>query len=224
MLKEAIALLETKPGWPAAKVAVYDDQKALKENQAEEEKQPLTEARLGYVIRALDIVGKYYTELIDDLPTQKAVAVLLFDAQINSWVKFSGLPPDMVPPKHPIEGKQHEWTNFADRITDRAQHWMMEGLRRIKPKATDASTHSVSGTRKPRTIREPKSELLSNPEVTTLSRLRSAEALGISARQLDRWVKDGKLTPIGAGVRKRFRVMDLKRLLMQRNSDKQDIK
>jgi predicted site-specific integrase-resolvase len=64
---------------------------------------------------------------------------------------------------------------------------------------------------------------LINPDAT-LSRLRAAEALGIAHRTVDRWVADKKLVPIGAGLRKRFKVEDLQRLLNQKLSDKSDNK
>jgi Asp-tRNA(Asn)/Glu-tRNA(Gln) amidotransferase C subunit len=76
---------------------------------------------------------------------------------------------------------------------------------------------------KPRTHLEPRPDLLVNPDAT-LSRLRAAEALGIAPRTLDRWVKDKKLTPFGAGLRKRFKAKDLQRAIDQKLSDKRDKK
>jgi hypothetical protein len=74
---------------------------------------------------------------------------------------------------------------------------------------------------KARQVRDPKPELLANLD-TTLSRLRSAEALGISRRTLDRWVLNHKLKPVGLGHRKRFRTKDLRKLLDQKLLDKRD--
>jgi hypothetical protein len=71
--------------------------------------------------------------------------------------------------------------------------------------------------------REPRPELLANPEAT-LSRLKASEALGITPRTLDRWIKDGKLTTTGLGAQKRLRTKDLKRLLDQKLLDSRDTK
>jgi transposase InsO family protein len=71
----------------------------------------------------------------------------------------------------------------------------------------------------PRRLLEPRPDLLTNPDAT-LSRFRAADALGITPRTLDRWVTDGKLTRVGAGLRKRFKVKELKRVLDQRLLDK----
>jgi len=64
---------------------------------------------------------------------------------------------------------------------------------------------------KTRHFREPNYELLRNPEAS-LNRKNAAEALGITERTLDRWTEDRKLTPIGLGERKRYKVKDLLRL------------
>jgi hypothetical protein len=74
-----------------------------------------------------------------------------------------------------------------------------------------------------RQLLEPRPDLLTNPDAT-LSRLRAAEALGITSRTLDRWITDKKLTPFGAGLRKRFKAKDLQRLLNQKLLDKRDNK
>ena len=93
------------------------------------------------------------------------------------------------------------------------------------PPASVAADNSQSQSKASpvKTAKEPQLDLLKN-EDATLNRQRAADALGVSTRTFDRWIGEGKLTPVGTGARKRFRVRDLKRILSQRNLDKRDIK
>jgi hypothetical protein len=102
-----------------------------------------------------------------------------------------------------------EWKQFEDEL-----------LKSAEPPPTQSPT---PGAKKPRQSLEPRPELLVIPDAS-LSRLRAAEALGITPRTLDRWVKDRKLTPFGAGIRNRFKAKDLQRILNQKSLDKRDRK
>jgi hypothetical protein len=62
---------------------------------------------------------------------------------------------------------------------------------------------------------EPKPELLANLDL--VGKQKAALSLGITTRTIDRWIKDGKLNPIGVGSRKKFRTKDLLKLLNQNN-------
>ncbi|HEV3330163.1 MAG TPA: helix-turn-helix domain-containing protein [Bryobacteraceae bacterium] len=115
-------------------------------------------------------------------------------------------------------------------LIGRSYHWKAEVMKREREaKAANQSPHPAiiaapspsPKAPKGRDIPDPKPELLRNPDAT-LSRLKAAEALGIATRTLDRWVADRKLTPIGFGARKRFKVKDLQRLLDQKLADKRD--
>lgn len=69
--------------------------------------------------------------------------------------------------------------------------------------------------RAPRTFREPRAELLKNPDAR-LNRKVSAEALGISERQFDRLVADKRIISVGSGRKKLFKTKDLSKLLNAR--------
>jgi len=75
----------------------------------------------------------------------------------------------------------------------------------------------ISRVRKAKRILEPNPQLLENNE--TLNRLQAAKALGVHTRTLDRWIKDGKLTPIGGAGHKRFRTKELRKFLNQKPQD-----
>lgn len=62
--------------------------------------------------------------------------------------------------------------------------------------------------KKQRKVLEPNHELLKNI-TSTLSRIKAAEALGMSPRNFDRLKKIRKITPSGPTDRKRYRVRDL---------------
>jgi len=61
--------------------------------------------------------------------------------------------------------------------------------------------------KKTRQFREPNPDLLTGLE--TVNKIRAANALGISTRQVDRYVKDKLLIPVGGFGRKRFKTKDL---------------
>lgn len=134
-VKDANALFELRPGWSIARVTIYEEGQKLKENVTEEEKVLFSEPRLQYVIRFLDVWGKSYVSLVSDRESQKAFEALMYDMSMTCWFQFSGLPPEMVPARHPIEDRRHPWTRFADRIIERANHWAVEGLRRLNAAA-----------------------------------------------------------------------------------------
>ncbi|HLN01085.1 MAG TPA: helix-turn-helix domain-containing protein [Bryobacteraceae bacterium] len=134
---------------------------------------------------------------------------------------------------HPAIGSLQEMARFEWKATQHMkgdpmwldhQTKMADALsRKIQlPTVPESGQRKSEGLQK-RALPEPKPELLGNPDAT-LSRLRAAEALGITPRTLDRWIADGKLTPVGIGARKRFKTKDLKRVLDQRTLDKRDTK
>jgi hypothetical protein len=114
-----------------------------------------------------------------------------------------------------------EWKQY-DRERLAVADLQADSAKRFPQKGRSAD---AADTPSPRTRRflEPRPELLVNPDVS-LSRLRAAEALGIAPRTLDRWVRGEKLAPFGAGLRKRFKVKDLQRILDLKSLDKRDKK
>jgi hypothetical protein len=110
-----------------------------------------------------------------------------------------------------------EWVGFQRSLADALSY-------DPPPPATDLPVLAANQSpQKTRHLKEPNAALLQDPDAS-LNRLKACEALGITSRTLDRWVADGKLTPIGLGARKRFRVKEVKRLLQQKLLDKRDTK
>jgi Helix-turn-helix domain len=130
--------------------------------------------------------------------------------------------------KHPIpEYVDREFMEGSWKKTKNSEEWreLQTKLKKVaevlQRSPTAAPTASRPDQDKARRSLEPKPDLLANLDIT-LSRLKAAEALGVSPRTLDRWVRDKLVTPVGAGLRKRFRPKELKRLLDQRTLDKRD--
>jgi hypothetical protein len=98
---------------------------------------------------------------------------------------------------------------------------LMESSQRKKGQFTiadiDQPVQPIGQKRKAKQIPEPNPQLLENNE--TLNRLQAAKALGVHTRTLDRWIKGGKLTPIGASGRKRIKTKELRKFLDQKPQD-----
>ena len=118
---------------------------------------------------------------------------------------------------------------LAAHLLGRLHYWKATVMKRARTFDAKESGADESGaaprfeTKKARQSLEPRPDLLKNQDLT-LSRLRTAEALGITPRTLDRRVADKKLTPFGVGLRKRFKVKDIQRMLDQKLLDKRDKK
>jgi hypothetical protein len=170
--------------------------------------------RMEYVLRGFDVRAQAHLKLVFTLEQQEAFSRLLQFLFVDmAWADLTGLPMFSTQTADPEMGPVHA----------RVREWIKRSFERLV--SLEKEKPKVRGTvpSKARTFREPKPELLGNLDAT-LSRLKSAEALGIAPRTIDRWVGEQKLTPVGIGLRKRFKTKDLKRLLDQRLLDNGDRK
>jgi len=224
---EAYALFEKHPELPDVLVEIHDGYRELEQNISAEAQKRLSEQRLEYSLQQLDIVGKAYLRLVTDFESARAYGAILNECLQGVWQFFAGFPLQSLFPTPlfstsppPPECLQR------DRMVKRTTFWEAEGYRRVASLHGQQSgeiSKDPSKAKTQRTIGEPRPDLLANLDVT-LSRMKAAEALGISPRTLDRWVTDNKLTATGLGHRKRFKAKDLKRLLDQRMLDNRDKK
>ena len=220
--EKAIALLKRNPNWPGVVVRVNEGELEIQNTMPQAAKERLSDARLEHFLKILDVHGEAYLVLVSDLESVEAIAVVMeWQARI-AWENISWLPFDM--PSDPF-GQPHPVHIQIDKVTKRARRWIVEAYRRLailiknNPPQLEASTPNVSRRKK----LEPKPEKLANLD-GTLNRVGAADALGITPRTLDRWVKDRKLAPVGHGHSKRLKARDLKKLLDQRILDKRDNK
>ncbi len=77
---------------------------------------------------------------------------------------------------------------------------------------------SENSRKRVRQYREPKPELLRNLE--TVNKAQAAAALGVSPRQVDRYVRDKALNPVGGFGRRRFKTKDLLSFITKKDRDK----
>jgi len=215
-------LFQTNPDYSSALVYIHDREEIIENEASEAARERLTDERLEYLTRRLDARGEGFLRLVKDLDSEKAFAAVMDNIMRALWWEFGGFPIEVVLVVPPFAQKQKPPTQLqAERFQRRALHWIMEGHRRIDAlRKQPIVQHGATVKRK---ALEPKPELLANLEIS-LSRLRAAEALGITPRTLDRWVKDNRLMPTGASGRKRFKAKDLKKFLDQKLSDNRDIK
>jgi hypothetical protein len=132
-LNDAFDLLMLNPDFPAAEVQIYDRERELERTTPGENIERLTEARMEYVLKLLDIHGEAYSRLVTDLNSHRALATILDVLNIRIWHHFSGLPIEMIPPPVIPPAKPHAFRSSFDRIGKRARHWLIEGLRRVPP-------------------------------------------------------------------------------------------
>jgi excisionase family DNA binding protein len=223
-LTKAYALFEKHPELPSVLVEIHDSRQELDRGMSDQAKERLSEARLEHCLKQLEIFGRAYLRLVADFEYAKAYNAILNKCLREVWEFFAGFPIETIfatplfssasPPAACLQ---------RDQMVERTIHWQTEGFRRVAELRKERPRQPPEPTPKTqRKIAEPRPDLLANLDIT-LSRLKAAEALGISPRTLDRWVADQRLTPIGTGHRKRFKAKDLKRLIEQRNLDNRDI-
>jgi hypothetical protein len=124
---KAFDLLRQKPNFPSLHIQVYDRGKALA--LPKEAHQALTEQRLEYVIERLDLCGESYVQLVSDLESQTAFAILMDEFFRVAWNLFCGRPADTPSPLVVPNDELPERTRQAARINERCTHWGMEAYR-----------------------------------------------------------------------------------------------
>jgi excisionase family DNA binding protein len=125
--------------------------------------------------------------------------------------------------KHPFPELLHHATidAFMGEVKDSVE-WrkLQEELRRVASKLQQDPSPSAMGTatnetglpvRKARHYGEPNPEILKGKD--TVNRKQAAEAMGVTERTIDRWIKDTQLTPTRIGARIRLKTKELLRLL-----------
>ena len=137
------------------------------------------------------------------------------DDRIEHWIKIKPTlvlarimerPETPEDPITPLRGGSHVW----------------KPTRKAEPEElADETTIQTVTPKKTRHFREPNTSLLRNHDAT-LNRKNAAEALGVSPRQLDRYVADKDLTPVGGFGRRRFKTQDLLTFIAKRKRDKRD--
>jgi hypothetical protein len=186
----------------------------------------IQEATFVYCAAAFEIQAHHHCFLVLD-----------FD-EIQRWYEpFLKTSADEI--RTDAEQRVAEWPNhngilFLHRLhgylIGRRSHWKAEALKRVREreeaqrKVARRQPQTVTATLtgkplpfKPSQTRDPNPDLLKTAE--TLNRKKAAIALGISERTLDRWIADGKVMPLGAGTRKRFKSKDLLKLLNKTKTD-----
>jgi len=205
---QATATLKKSPHFAAAQFRSMDEaDKLIATIKLPEPALPSPE-RLDYALKLLDIRAGAILALVSDLSTQEAFTILLAEFMRRAWEEYAGISGITPMPQNTT------WKALQGRV----RHWQKESYKQLIPPAQDnnpaAEAQSTVPIRK-RQIREPKPELLKNPDAT-LGRKKSAEALGISERTLDRWVGDDVLVPVYRGSQKRFKTQDLLRIQTQK--------
>jgi hypothetical protein len=227
-VRKAFAILEKSLDFPSTQVRIHEQEQAFEQSKAGVLTERLSAQRLEESLRLLDIHCESYLLLVVDLESEKAFATVVADYVLPQvWSYFGGgFPMEMIPPTPSFAAPGTIPLQLhRDKLRNRARHWVVEGYRRLAgiTKAKPVQQGVPPAASRHRTQLEPKPEKLSNID-STLSRIGAADALGITPRTLDRWVRDKKLTPVGFGHSKRFKARDLKKLLDQKILDKRDNK
>jgi hypothetical protein len=207
----AFKVLKSHPDFARAQVELMDGVGMVNEaTPADKLPRMPSPERLEYAIKILNAQAGAYLKLVSDMRFQEAFEVVLLGIYIpQAWDTYSGLARGIVA----LDGNK-EFKVLADQL----MYWRRESFRRIASDPIgEASGIVPTVPKKLRQSREPKPELLVNAE--TVNRKLAAEALGMSERTFDRHVADGKLTPFGAGSRKRFNSKELLRFLRKKSDE-----
>ena len=122
---------------------------------------------------------------------------MIDDLARRAFVLFSGLPVDSVPPTLPFaKGPAPALFVYRDKLRKRMQHWIIEGHRRLASRREMQPNEAAIEGKSHRKTAEPRPDLLPNNLEVSVNRIKSAQILGITTRTLDRWVADGRLTPL----------------------------
>jgi hypothetical protein len=129
-VKDAFALFKRHPKFPGVFVQIGDKGSELERVTPLAEMERLSEPRLEYFLKYLDIQGAGYLQLVDDLKLQEALEAIMDDFVRIAWFQVSGMPLDAVPFPLPF-ATPHPVQVHLKRLMQRAIHWRMEGYRRL---------------------------------------------------------------------------------------------
>jgi hypothetical protein len=162
--------------------------------------------RMEYALRGFDVRAEAHLKLIFNLEQQEAFSTLLQFLFVDmAWADYTSLPMFAIQAADPQMGPVHT----------RVREWIKRSFERLVSLGKDKPKERAGIPSKARTFREPKPDLLKNPDAT-LKRRSAAEAIGVSERTLDRMVEDETLTPVYRGSQKRFKTKDLRNVLQQK--------
>jgi hypothetical protein len=125
--RNAIELLKALPDFPSVQIETHDEvQKLIDDDPSIKTFAPRSEELLNHLIEIFDIRAEALLRLVTDMQTHEAFVDALTEAADWIWAQWSGgWPLSMMPPvNHPMRTQ-------IDRLRPRAQHWSMEGYRKL---------------------------------------------------------------------------------------------
>jgi len=204
--QKVLALFEVQAGYPGVQTEIHDGLAGLPKRLPADNAE-----RLRILLACFDVHAKAFLRLISDIQLQNGFMALLDAWAGLTWLQYAGYAIDLRSPHPDVEA-----------LRSRAEHWKNEGYIRLATSETQIKKSSASLPTKTssskRTFREPRPELLDGKE--SLNRKQTAVALGVTERTLDRWIAEGKLTPVGDMARKRCSTREIRKILSQRSADK----
>src|SRR5689334_19295408 len=91
-VNSAVEILKLNPRFPAAQVQILNETKEFTEGLTEGEKQWGTAARLGAVLRQLNIRAAAYLELVENMESQESFMTVLHGLEWQAWQEYTGFP------------------------------------------------------------------------------------------------------------------------------------
>jgi len=111
-------------------VQIYDQCTEVETKILEDEKKRLSEERLGYLLRFVEIHGRQFLRLVNDPESLKAYTVIINDYVVRTWWQFSGIPIDVIPMTAPFAPPTSAQSR-RDRLLKAARDLIMDGHRQI---------------------------------------------------------------------------------------------
>jgi len=204
--QKVVAFFESQAGYAGVQTEIHDGLAGLPKRLPTDNAE-----RLRILLACFDVYAKAFLRLISDIQLQNGFMALLDAWAGLTWLQYAGYPIDPRSSNPDVEA-----------LRSKAEHWKNEGYLRLATSETQIKKSSAflsTKTSPPkRTFREPRPELLEGKE--SLNRKQTAMAFGVTERTLDRWIAEGKLTPVGNMARKRYSTREIRKILSQRLTDR----
>lgn len=136
-----MALLEKHPKFSAVQYRVLSESQELTSKLTADEKEPGRPARLGALIRLLNIRASGYLELVSDLDAQKAYMTVLSAFADDAWQAFTGFPTWLTPALTEDEN--------ANEIRKRIAFFTTEGYRLLSENDAAPGSNDASAAAEP---------------------------------------------------------------------------
>jgi hypothetical protein len=130
IVTKAIALLEKSPEYPGVLVQIHDSNQVVDAGMSIEAKERLSEARLEYLLKFVQIRGEAYSRLVTDLESVKAFTAIMDDFMRLTWMAFAGFPFESVQPTSPF-ADPHAIQSHRDKLVKMTHDLIVEGYRRL---------------------------------------------------------------------------------------------